>query len=165
MAAAPETEADSKSDAKPETKPESKANTQATAKPESKERSRLEELFIWKTSEELKLVPAEEMKYTEIIRTLNVEKKRSAEAMDEAIRGLGQVKTKAEAEKALARHREALRKYQAVQLAELDRLRPLLGTERLARYLLVKNEITEKLKAVLTSGPTPAPVEAKTKNP
>jgi hypothetical protein len=127
------------------------------ASADSKERSRLEDLFIWKVSEELKLQPAEEVKFTETIRALNIDKKKAAEQLDDASRGLSQASSKASAEKALVRYRKTLGAYQSVQLKELDRLKTLLGSERLARYIVVKNEITEKLKVLLSSGPTPQP--------
>lgn len=125
----------------------------------SKERSRLEELFIWKTSEELKLPPSSEQKYAETIHSLNSRRREANSKMDEALASLAQVKTKAETEKALAAHRAALREVQAVQTAEIDRLRPLLGPEKLAQYIVVKSSILEKLKTMLAApgaGPTSA---------
>ncbi|MES2962255.1 MAG: hypothetical protein V4760_00085 [Bdellovibrionota bacterium] len=121
----------------------------------SKERSRLEELFIWKASEELKLPPADDTKFTEIIQSLNVSRRAAGDEMDAAVKGLGEAKTKIEAEKALVRHRAALKQVQSVQTAELDKLKPLLGPEKLARYLVVKNALLEKLKTML-SAPAPA---------
>lgn len=124
----------------------------------NQERSRLDDLFIWKASEELKLPPEQEQKFTEIINDLNSRKRKATEKMEDAIRRLGAVRSRAEADKALAVHREALKEYQAVQTAELDRLKPLLGSEKLARYLVVKSELTEKLKQLLSS---PKPTEVK----
>lgn len=135
--------------------PVSSIAADAVTKSDSKERSRLEELFIWKASEELKLPPAEETKFTEIIKTLNASRRAAGDEMDAAVKDLDAAKTKAEAEKALARHRAALKQVHAVQTAELDKLKPLLGSEKLARYLVVKNTLLERLKTMLSS-PSPA---------
>jgi len=124
-----------------------------------KERSRLEELFIWKASEELKLPPAEETKFTEIIKSLNASRHAASEEMDAAVKDLDSAKTKADADKALARHRAALKAVQAVQTSELDKLKPLLGSEKMARYLVVKTALLEKLKSLL-SAPAPAQTTA-----
>lgn len=129
----------------------------AVTKTDSKERSRLEELFIWKASEELKLPPQDETKFTEIIKALNVSRRAAGDEMDAAYKDLDAAKTKAEAEKAVARHRAALKQVQAVQTAELDKLKPLLGPEKLARYLVVKNTLLEKLKTMLSSAPASTP--------
>ena len=120
----------------------------------SKERSRLDALFIWKTSEELKLDAPTEQKFTEVIESLNARRRAANLKMDESLAQLSHAKTKAEAEKALNAHRAALREVQATQSSEIDRLRPLLGPEKLAQYITVKNFILEKLKTMLA-----APIE------
>lgn len=129
----------------------------AVTKTDSKERSRLEELFIWKASEDLKLPPQDESKFTDIIKSLNVARRAAGEEMDAAYKDLEAAKTKAEAEKALARHRAALKQVHAVQTTELDKLKPLLGPEKFARYLVVKNTLLEKLKTMLSSTPSATP--------
>lgn len=134
---------------------------QQTPAADSKERARLEELFIWKTSEELKLQPSDELKFTEVIHDLNKRRRDANVRMDNALTALNAAKTKPEFEKALSAHRAALRETQALQTTELDRLRPLLGSEKLAKYILAKSSILEKLKSMLASpGAMPAPASA-----
>lgn len=135
---------------------------------DSKERARLEELFIWKTSEELRLAPADEQKFTEAIHDLNQRRRAANARMDAALAALASAKTKAETDKALSEHRAALRDTQAVQTAELDRLRPLLGSEKLAKYIVAKSSILEKLKSMLAAPgalPAPAAVQASSEAP
>ena len=126
------------------------ASSQSPAS-DSKERARLEELFIWRTSEELKLQPNEEQKFTDVIHELNKRRRDANARMDDALTALANAKTKVDADKALAAHRSALRETQAVQNAELDRLKPLLGSEKLARYVVAKSSILEKLKTMLAA--------------
>jgi hypothetical protein len=91
------------------------ASAPQTPTTDSKERARLEELFIWKTSEELKLQPAAEQKFTDVIHALNKRRRNANARMDAALDTLALAKTKTEIEKALAAHRAALRETQAVQ--------------------------------------------------
>lgn len=120
-----------------------------------KDRARLEQLFIWKASEELKLPAEQEQKFTETLHDLSARKKKASEKLDVATRGLAAAKTKADADRAISLYRDSLKEYQAVQTAELDRLKPLLGSEKLARYLVVKSELNEKLKALISGAKIP----------
>ncbi|HVK62366.1 MAG TPA: hypothetical protein VM432_12485 [Bdellovibrionales bacterium] len=131
--------------------PAASASPAAAAKEQSKEGTRLEELFIWKASEELRLPPEQEQKFADTIRALNSRRRKASESMEQAIQALSGVKTKQEAEKLTAAYKSNLREVHAVQIAELDQLKKIIGAEKLARYLVVKNEITEKLKSLMTA--------------
>lgn len=135
--------------------PATQTSSAALTDKSAKERQRIEELFIWKASEELKLGAAEEAKFTTVIRSYNTRRRAANLKMDEALSALANAKTKPEAEKALVAHRAALRGIQMLQTGEVDQLKPLLGAQKLAQYLTVKNTILEKLKTLL-SAPTPA---------
>lgn len=137
----------------------SAATSVAPSDKSAKERSRIEELFIWKASEELKLSAADESKFTTIIRANNTRRRAANVKMDTALSELSKSKTKQEADKALSLHRAALRELQQLQTGEIDQLKPLLGSQKLAQYLVVKNTILEKLK-VLLSAPSPTAPQA-----
>ena len=51
----------------------------------SDKRNQLEELFIWKLSDELKLSPVEEKKFTDIVKNLNKKKADLNHSLSEAI--------------------------------------------------------------------------------
>lgn len=127
------------------------AETPAATSPskENKEGTRLEELFIWKASEELRLPPDQEAKFADTIRELNARRRKVNEAMEHSIQALNGAKTKAEAEKLTAAYKAQLKEVHAVQLAEFDQLKQIIGVEKLARFLVVKNEITDRLKALM----------------
>jgi hypothetical protein len=146
-------------------------------------RSRLLELFIWKTSEELKLPTDVENKFGEIVRHLNEKRKANGERMEKAIVRLDQLTqsqstteastsptpgaTKPDAkvlDAALTEYRKALQEYQKLQTDELTQLKAILPPDKLARYLVVKNELTEKLKTFL-SKPNEAPATDKNGKP
>jgi hypothetical protein len=115
-----------------------------------KEGTRVEELFIWKASEELRLPPEQELKFAETVRELNARRRKATDTMDQTILSLANAKTKAEAEKLTANYKSELREVHAAQIAELDQLKKVLGAEKLARYLVVKNQITDKLKTLIS---------------
>jgi hypothetical protein len=124
----------------------------AVAGPENeKARTRLEELFIWKTSEELKLPPEQEQKFSEIVHALGARKRKASERMEKAVAALDAAKGKPAADKALAQVRETLTEYNSIQLAEFDQLKSLIGSEKLARYYVVKGALSDKLKAMLSA--------------
>jgi hypothetical protein len=150
---------------------------QAAATPDQG-RSRLLELFIWKTSEELKLPTDVEAKFGETVRHLNERRKANTERMEKAIQRLDEL-TRAQQEPvaaaspaasptstpksdakaidaALAENRKSLQEYQKLQNDELAQLKVILTPEKLARYFVVKSELTEKLKTFLSKPNDPS---------
>ncbi len=145
-------------------------------------RSRLLELFIWKTSDELKLPTDVEHKFGDIVRNLNEKRKANGERMEKAIHRLDELtraqnsdasttatpaakpETKA-LDSALAEYRKALQEYQKLQTDELNQLKAILAPDKLARYLVVKNELTEKLKTFLSKPNEAAPALDKNGKP
>ena len=120
----------------------------------AREKRRLEELFIWKMSEELKLPVETETSFAEAIRSLNREKAKAnldvAEALiaiDKAQNG-DRAKSKVATAKAVSRYEKAWRAYGALPIREVARMRTILGNERLGRYLVAKSQMAEKLKAL-----------------
>ncbi|CAN5481489.1 hypothetical protein BH10BDE1_BH10BDE1_24650 [soil metagenome] len=119
-----------------------------------RERRRLEELFIWKISEELKLPVEMETSFAEAIRSLNREKSRANADVAKALEMLNQAqnanqsKARGESERAVRRYEQAWKVYGALPLREVSRMRAILGSERLGRYLVAKAQMAEKLKAL-----------------
>lgn len=120
----------------------------------AREKRRLEELFIWKMSEELKLPVETEGSFAEAIRSLNREKAKANVAVAEALNAIDKAqnsdraKSKKEIEKAVKLYESAWRQYGALPLREVSRLRAILGPEKLGRYLVAKSVMAEKLTAL-----------------
>lgn len=128
------------------------AKDQPTDQLVDRERRRLEELFIWKMSEELKLSVETETPFAEAIRDLNRAKFDVNQALAESLRSIEAAKTAKERDAALKNHEKAWKKYGELPIKEISRMRPILGTEKLGRYLVSKAQMAEKLKALSTSG-------------
>ncbi len=113
-------------------------------------RNKIEELFIWKISDELKLSIKEEKKFSDLFRDLNQKKMSLGQQQDEMI-SLMAIKTNdKERLKFLNQYRLQLVEYSKIQIREFDELKKILGPERFAKYLNVKRELTNKVKILLT---------------
>jgi hypothetical protein len=132
----------------------------------AQEKRRLEELFISKMSEELKLPAETKTSFAEAIRALNREKtKANFEVADALIaidkaQSSDRAKTKKETEIAVKRYEKAWRAYGDVPIREVARMRKILGAEKLGLYLLAKAQMAEKLKAIAARESTESATES-----
>lgn len=115
-----------------------------------RERRRLEEVFIWKMSEELRLSVEIETTFAEAIRALNREKHLANSEVSQSLAALGKSKSPKDRDLALKRYERAWRSYGELPLREVSRMRPILGTEKLGQYLVAKSQMAERLKALST---------------
>jgi len=114
-------------------------------------KNRVEELFIWKISDELKLSIPEEKKVSDLIRKLNEKKSKSGDDIQENLKRLAEAKALKDKEKLLAEQKRLLRSYNDLSLEEADQIQKILGVNKAAQYFVLKNELTNKLKTVLLS--------------
>lgn len=114
-------------------------------------RNQLEELLIWKLSDELKLSPAEEKKFAETVRALNQKKAEMNQSLQTSIEKLSKLKTAKEKEEELGRYRKALQSFGRLGEEEFDKLKPLLGGERMAQYLVIKQDLANRIKTMLVN--------------
>lgn len=119
----------------------------ATTSAEAK-KSHLEDIFIWKMSDELKLSTQEEKKFTEIQKTLNKKKSEINKNIQESTRHLVTMNQKQLAQ-ALKKYRQLIVDYNQLSVSEFDSVRKLLGDQRFVRYLDIKSDLTNKVKSLL----------------
>jgi hypothetical protein len=141
------------------------ASTLTTEQMVDRERKRLEEVFIWKMSEELRLSVEIETTFAEAIRALNREKYSANSEVSMALVALEKSKSPKERDQALKRYERAWRTYGELPIREVSRMRPILGVEKLGQYLVAKSQMAERLKALSTNTPPnnlvkPPPTEA-----
>ncbi len=122
-------------------------------------RNRVEELFIWKISDEMKLAVPEEKMLSQALRRLNQKRAKANGALQENLKKMNQVKSSKEREKLLQEHRQLLKSYHELSLEELDLVEKILGPDRTSRYLILKNDLTARLKNLLAT-PGDKPVSA-----
>lgn len=111
-------------------------------------KSHLEDIFIWKMSDELKLNTQEEKKFTEIQKTLNKKKSEINKNIQESNRQLLMVNEK-QLPQFLKKHRQMIVDYNQLSLSEFDSVRKLLGDQRFVKYLDIKSDLTNKVKSLL----------------
>ncbi len=117
----------------------------------SESRNKVEELFIWKISDELKLSVPEEKSLSDLIRGLNERRTHVNEGLQEALKKMSSAQTVGEREKILVEHRKLLKSYSDLSLEEADRVQKLFGAEKATRYFVLKNDLTNRLKSMLAS--------------
>lgn len=121
---------------------------------QSEKRNQLEELFIWKTSDELKLSPVDEKKFTEIIKELNQKKADLNHSLQESVEKMTKLSGATVAKKRdeeLSRYRKTLQAYNHISEDEFDKLKTLLGSEKLVHYLQIKQDLTNRIKSMLAN--------------
>lgn len=117
----------------------------------AEKRNQLEELLIWKLSDELKLSPAEEKKFTDIVRQLNAKKAELNQSLQTSVEKLGKAKSLKEKDEELTRYRKVVQSFGRLGEEEFDKLKPVLGSERLAQYLVIKQDLANRIKTMLVN--------------
>lgn len=142
-------------------------------------KTHLEDIFIWKMSDELKLSAKEEKKFTEIQKNLNRKKSELNRQIQESSQELAPLLTGSSAKltSTLKKYRKLVVQYNQLSLTEFDSIKDLLGETKFAAYLQIKSEITNKVKSLLVGekdkkevlvAPLPAPkiiIEKNTADP
>ena len=105
----------------------------------------LEDIFIWKMSDELKLSAVEERQFTDINKLLNKKKSVINRKIQDSIQKLAET----DSEAILKNHKTLIQEYNQIAIAEFDLIKKLLGTKRFVRYLKIKSELTTKVKSIL----------------
>ncbi len=114
-------------------------------------KNRVEELFIWKVSDELKLSVPEEKSFSILIKGLNQRRTLVNENLQDIVKQLAESRTTKEKEKLLLEQKRQLRNYNELSLEEADRVQKLFGIDRAAQYFVIKSDLTNRLKTVLAS--------------
>ncbi|WII73518.1 hypothetical protein QJS83_06490 [Bdellovibrio sp. 22V] len=117
----------------------------------AEKRNQLEELLIWKMSDELKLNPIEEKKFAEIVQTLNSKKADINHSLQSSLEKMNKATTKKAKEDELAQYRKSLQSYGRLNEEEFDKLKTLLGPERMVQYLQIKQDLTNRIKTMLAN--------------
>jgi DNA anti-recombination protein RmuC len=108
-------------------------------------KTHLEDIFIWKMSDELKLSAQEEKSFTEINKNLNRQKSDLNREIQDSIAQMSET----DSEAVLKNYKKLIIKYNQLSLTEFDSIKKLLGTKKFISYLKIKSEINTKLKNIL----------------
>ena len=118
---------------------------------EDQHREKLEDLFLWKVSDQLKLSSKEETEVSKIYKSLSKKKIENSSQLELLASKLrGRTLQSAEAEAWVLDYEKALAEQAKCQLEEFQKLKKVLGSERLLTYLSIKQQFSERLKELLT---------------
>jgi hypothetical protein len=130
-------------------------NVEAGGDRADKMRSRLEQLFIWRVSDRLRLSTTEETRFTTEYRKLTEERQHVNQEIDKSLDRLQKARgNKAQLSEALAEYQRHLKKLNALQTQEMEVMGKILNSDRLAEYILLKRELTEKFRDAVAVAPT-----------
>lgn len=122
-----------------------------------KNRARIEQLFKWKVSDELSLTPAEEEKFASITKASSEKRRQSSERMEQIVVILRQPKPTDKVDSLISEYQKLSRSAADFQAQELEDLKKLFGTDRLAKYLVLRADLNTKLKEFLSSSKSAEP--------
>lgn len=117
----------------------------------SNPKNKLEELLIWKMSDELKLNSVQEQEFAGVIRTLNASKAVFAKDLQKSLENMSKTKDNKLKEKELENYSQILRKMNQLNEDEVKDMKRVLGVEKLVEYLLLKQDIAARIKSSLTN--------------
>lgn len=115
--------------------------------PETK-KTYLEDVFIWKICDELKLSVAEEKKFTEINKSLNKKKSELNKKIQETVFSLS---AQNPSEAALSNYKKLIQQYNQLSISEFESIKQILGKDKFVKYLKIKYELTSRIKSALVS--------------
>jgi hypothetical protein len=87
------------------------------------------------------------------VKDLNQKKSNYSRDMNVSLEKMGKIGIAQEKEKELKHYRQLLQSYGRVAEQEFDSLKPLLGTERMAQYLQIKQDLTTRIKTMILAPP------------
>ena len=109
----------------------------------------IEDIFIWRMSDELKLSASEEKKFTEIHKDLNKKKSELNKEIQEITQSLSNPD-----ESKVKQLRKVILSYNQISIQEFDSMKKLLGLKKFAEYLQIKSELTSRVKSLLSGEKT-----------
>lgn len=121
----------------------------------------VEDIFIWKVSDELNLTATEEKKFADIHRDLNKQKMQLAAKLQKlSFQSKENPQLpKVKAAEIIKDYKKTLISYNNLSLQELDQMKSLLGDKKFLDYLSIKQDINMKLKSLVLEESKAKPVK------
>lgn len=117
--------------------------------------NRIEDLFVWKISEELKLSVKEEKDLTILIHDLNKRKLVATDYVQSVIVQMAQEnnfsKKKSGSKKLLQEYQRALQKYNDIALDEVRLIQKIFTADKATKYFVIKSELSQKIRNLLST--------------
>lgn len=118
-------------------------------------RNRMEELFLWKVSEDLKLSVSEDKALSDFVKDLNKRRNSANEAVQTTLKKIAEASDAKSSEKALADYKKKIKSYNDLSIEEIDRMKKILGPQRASKYFTIKNDLSNRIKTLLAAPDKP----------
>lgn len=115
-----------------------------------RQRQRLEALFIWKISDELRLPVQKEQEFSSLIKELNNKRQQAKLSVDQLVEKIAANKSAKKLPSLINQYEKAHESYLMAQKAEVSEIRKLLGEQKFAQYLSLRQTLNQKLKVLLS---------------
>ena len=110
----------------------------------------IEDIFIWKVSDELQLTAQQEKQFSDTHKALNKKKFELTEVQQSLTQSLKKKSlTDNEIKKLLLSFRSNLNQLNEVTIQEYEQTKKILGHKKMAEYLVFKQELADKFKSLL----------------
>ncbi len=122
------------------------------ANTEIAKKNQIEDIFIWKISDELQLSAKQEKEFGDIHRSLNKKKSELSEQIKNAQTDPKKADIKmsaADQNKLIKKNRMLLTQLNQLSVDEFDSMKKLLGPEKFLEYLFLKQELNTKFKSMV----------------
>lgn len=114
------------------------------------QKNSIEDIFIWKVSDELQFTAKQEKQFSDIHKSLNAKKLKLNDAQTQLVKQLNQKSlSETELKKHLQNFRQNLLQLNEISLQEFEQTRKALGDKKMGEYLVFKQELAEKFKSLL----------------
>ncbi len=128
-------------------------NAQNSVEKTEKMRQRLEQLFIWRVSDRLRLTPEQENHFSSQFKKLTEDRAKLSQSLESLLDQIEKKKVnKKESATLLTEYKAQLKKYNQFQNEELDSMGKIFDSSKMIDYVLLKREMTLKFKDVLVQG-------------
>lgn len=127
--------------------------------------NKIEELFIWKISEELNLSPAEEKAFAAKFKELNKKKAELNLELNEKVQNVTGLKSEKEQREFLNQYKKILDSIHDLSKEEVNSFVKILGVKKTASYLQIKMDLSNKVKTLITQPQQGDKVEGGSKLP
>ena len=121
----------------------------------------IEDIFIWKISDELKLSPKEEKLFSETTKKLNKKKFDLMREIQASVTTFSDKTSDGE----LKKYRKLLQSYNQLSVEEFDSVIKIFSPQKMVQYLKIKSELNTKMKSLLAGDTTEDKNTGLKKNP
>jgi len=102
-------------------------------------------------SEELKLNPVEEKRFTETVKALNQKKSDLNKDLQDSLAAMSKAETDKQKADQLKSYKKTLHAYNQLSEEEVEKVQGMLGVARTVQYLQIKQDLTNRIKTMLIS--------------